>query len=396
MIRLEDFWKHERNAPLLDLNQGFIENLGDGVFERTGKWPSMLGISEVAQITYADDEPERIFILDAERTFFGPENRKRLVRILTHLSKKFADYHQALSYVTSFLLLTLDEHTTAAMLSHINSHPKFIPGYWRAEAVAFATDAYVFEGLLMKTHPEVAQHLQKNSVQPHTYCQKWFVGLCVNVLPYDALFHFFEAFFDQGFVFLMKFGLSLVEHIKEPLLNAKDPSTIFALLRLDPKAVARQTIAESIVKGAQRYDLTNMDFAALRTDAYDRHLRKSLEAAKAQREAEEKRLREKKANKGEDDDDDDSDEDSEDEEGEECQVCNNLSPDSYCKDCKLMICEECMTRPPKGHTHLKTHKTIPLSDYVPEEQKDNGKPALLEAKKDQTADLTEQLEKLKV
>lgn len=33
---------------------------------------------------------------------------------------------------------------------------------------------------------------------PETYCQKWFVGLCVHVLPFSALLDFFDAFFKGG------------------------------------------------------------------------------------------------------------------------------------------------------------------------------------------------------
>ena len=46
-----------------------------------------------------------------------------------------------------------------AMMRVLNGNPKYIPGYWTTEAIAFATDAYVFLPLLEAHEPEVPRAL---------------------------------------------------------------------------------------------------------------------------------------------------------------------------------------------------------------------------------------------
>jgi hypothetical protein len=59
----------------------------------------------------------------------------------------------------SFLLLVLDEAQAFAILEKLNADEKYIPGYWRAEAVALTTDAFVFNELLRERDPTVAKFL---------------------------------------------------------------------------------------------------------------------------------------------------------------------------------------------------------------------------------------------
>jgi len=66
------------------------------------------------------------------------------------------------SFATSFMLLFLPEHTTMSILAKLNYTAKFIPGYWKHEAVDFARDAYVFNHLLQMKLPKMHEHLSKN------------------------------------------------------------------------------------------------------------------------------------------------------------------------------------------------------------------------------------------
>lgn len=65
----------------------------------------------------------------------------------------------------------------------------------------------VYERLALQFFPEVAQHLRKAGVVPEAYTQKWFCGLCIQVLPYKALFDYFDAFFELGHIFLFQFAV---------------------------------------------------------------------------------------------------------------------------------------------------------------------------------------------
>ena len=70
---------------------------------------------------------------------------------------------------------------------------------------------------------------------PEAYASKWFIGLCVHVLPFEALIAYFEAFLADGFHFLFQFSLALVEAITPKLLSCKptDVNLILEHLRLD-------------------------------------------------------------------------------------------------------------------------------------------------------------------
>jgi hypothetical protein len=344
----------EKNAPLLNLNHGFLQRDTDELLRRVSLWPSYIE-SLTPSPAYNEEqdlpEPDRIHIHDAERTFTTTENRQALIRILNLLNHRFGDYHQGLSYVSSFLLLTCEEQTVIDILSHLNSNPKYIPQYWKSQSVASATDAYVFQKLMARYFPDVYQHLEQSTIQPDTYCQKWFVALCVHVLPFEALFSFFENFFQEGHTFLIKFALSLIKHISEPLLKTKDPSEIFALLRLEDKYVTPD-VALSIVEGARDFDLSDIDFEKERREAFETHLKERLEAAK--------RRQEEELDEEDEITDYSTDEEDDDEDSGECNLCNNLMSEVYCTVCDKRICSKCVKKNIQGHSP--SHKTVDIEE----------------------------------
>jgi len=356
MLQSPKFWKAEAEAPLMTKNRGFLsaDNTSQ-ILERTAKWNSLIkktqeqDLSSIPTLDQLKDveKPQRIFVKDAERTFFDDEHRKNLIKVHTLVNSKFGDYHQGLGYVTSFLLLTHDVPTTVSILSEVNQNEFYLPGYWKAEAVGFAIDAYVFDHLLEKFHPDVRKLLQDKFILPETYLQKWFIGLGIHVLPFDALFLFFEMFLQHGYTFLFQFGLSFFEHTKDAILKAKQQADIYAILRLENKK--EEDLALQIVEKALKYDLSEFNFKELRTKMYEEKLKARLEAAK----------KSGFVNQQESDDEEDSEED-EDEEGQECQICTEMIPDFYCTQCKVLVCEQCHEEG-KGE-HKKNHKVKPIDE----------------------------------
>jgi hypothetical protein len=299
-----------------------------------------------------------------------------------------------LSFLASVLLLFLPEGQVFAMLSKINSNPKYIPGYWKHEAVAFARDAYVFERILRQKNVPLADHLNKTGALRETFCQKYMVALSIHVLPFEALFEFLENFFTHGARYLFQFTLSFVQHLEvcdqnvlcsyfpisqtdtwlvltqKLLMAANDTPTVFAYLRLDTKMITYpEDLPLAAVKAALDVDISDIDddakLAAVREDVFNQKLRGRFEAlaASRQREEEEKRKREEKKKQREengdsagsdDDDDDDSDFDSDGDDGIECQICESNWPEYYCKDCDKLVCGMCndKKRPP----HVAGHK----------------------------------------
>jgi hypothetical protein len=186
-------------------------------------------------IKYEDVGPtpsSRIIYHDAERTFLNPERRKTLVKILSCYEHQFNDYHQGLSLTCGFLLLSLREQDVLDIITLLATEPKYIVDYWKAEPVAGARDANVWEYMLQKHNPDIAAHLTLRRIIPEVFYQKWFIALTINVLPFQPLFNFFEYFLSQGYIYLFKFGLSLVSTYKSEILSGVDHQ-ILQILRID-------------------------------------------------------------------------------------------------------------------------------------------------------------------
>eukprot|EP01111_Echinosteliopsis_oligospora_P019484 TRINITY_DN945_c0_g1_i2.p1 TRINITY_DN945_c0_g1~~TRINITY_DN945_c0_g1_i2.p1 ORF type:complete len:399 (-),score=109.16 TRINITY_DN945_c0_g1_i2:45-1241(-) len=353
MIRTPTFWQTEKDAPLLTLNKGYLEAQGDDIFTRVASWPGKAGLdtsSSSIKLIHVD-KPDRILIADAERTFKSQQHRDDFVKLTAHLHSSFNDYAQGLGYVSSFLSLTMNTTDEINLLTLLNSSPKYVPGYWKHEAIKFATDAFVFLDLLKIYHPEIAAHFQKNTIDPGTFCQKWFVGLCVHVLPFEYLFTYYERFLEDGFVFLMKFGLSLVSNLRDSILKINNnPSHIFGLLRLDPKFIPHndsfKIFLDKVFNDVKNYNLSEINWETMRQQAYDNNLKKRMESAK-------KAL-----------------EEVHDDEIEDCQICKDDFPEVLCKQCNLKICENCHKKPPADSTHKSTHKVKPVDESGDEDEEE--------------------------
>ena len=235
------FWSKEGGAPLLRRNGGFL-TAGSGVAAelraRISKWPALCGADASAAESGEGCEDEaalRIFLRDAERTFMDEGHRTRMIALLKRVWPENRDYHQGLGYVSSLLMLLFDADTTARILLRLTREERYTPGYWRAAPEPYVRDAMVYARLVAERYPAVDALLTSACVVPEAYASKWFIGLCVHVLPYAALFDFVEAFLAEGHIFLFKFALALVGATSEKLLACKptDVNLIFEILRLD-------------------------------------------------------------------------------------------------------------------------------------------------------------------
>lgn len=292
MIKIEGFWEKEGQAPIVNLENKFVQNNTEAVLSRAQKWASLFpkkqeGKQEEKVKEKVKEEEEeidenyrRIFVADAERTFRTKENREKMVKLLNHQFSKFKDYSQSMGYVTAFLSLFLEQDDAETVLTHLAHDAKYIPEYWRAQAVAFSRDAFVFQSMLEKFNPEVSQHLAKNSLFPDTYCQKWFSGLCIHVLDYNQLFDFFDHFMEKGHVYLFKFGLSVAEVLKESILKTNNVVHLFEILRLEKKWVTQGDLVQKILdlSYTDKFDQLG-DIEELRKVAYETKVKPRLEAS---------------------------------------------------------------------------------------------------------------------
>ena len=278
LLAQPDFFKRESGAPLLRRNAGFLTSGGlpDTLRERLDRWPALCGADQVSADVAAggcnDEAALRIFLRDAERTFQDEVHRERMMTLLKRVWPENKDYHQGLGYVTSLLMLFFDGETTLRMLLTLTRDERYTPGYWRAAPEPYVRDAMVYARLVETRHPAVHALLQAACVVPEAYASKWFIGLCVHVLPFEALIAYVEGFLSEGFPFLFKFALALVEAVSPKLLACRptDVNIILELLRLDttqfPDDHEGGAFFVRIVADAKAIEIDPAELASLRAE----------------------------------------------------------------------------------------------------------------------------------
>eukprot|EP00920_Eleutheroschizon_duboscqi_P035429 GHVT01085611.1.p1 GENE.GHVT01085611.1~~GHVT01085611.1.p1 ORF type:complete len:214 (+),score=30.18 GHVT01085611.1:3150-3791(+) len=114
-------------------------------------------------------------------------------------------------------------------------HNEYVPGYFKSAPVAYVRDAKVVAMMYEKYCPNIAQAISPY-VPPEAYISKWFIGMNVHVLTFEALVLFFEALYQKGTIFLFQFAVALARCVETDLVEASripDVAKLFAILRLD-------------------------------------------------------------------------------------------------------------------------------------------------------------------
>lgn len=237
------FFAEEAECTLLNLNNGYLQRHHVEFKERADRWLRNLGI----EVPNGYPEPLKrkplvrdrmmrkrpILIRDAERMFLTEHNKDLFIQTTDVMWTKLADYQQTEGYIAGMLLLAHDIDQVINALTVLSVHPKYLPGYFKHEATALNIDAWVWYELVKLKFPQVYDHLLKVGVAPDMYCQKYFGGLCIHLLPFKHLFVFLDGFFEQGFRYSFMFALSLIKILRESILQYGDHTSLMALLRLD-------------------------------------------------------------------------------------------------------------------------------------------------------------------
>lgn len=286
LLDMPTFWEKEvvERATLFNLDAGFMEKNRDTLSDRVHKWlKNSEFFNTPVKYVAMDDKDEyyaRVIIKDAERTFFAPEHREKFYMFLYAMYFEFGSYGQAMSYLAGICLLVLNEQETATVLRKVR---KVIPGHWAAEAVGFATSAWVVEHFMQTHFPDVAQHFQRINFWPDTYLQKILSGLCVHVLRFEDLFVFLDAFMDGGFNYLLRFCMSIIEHFHQHLLRLDSTkiNELYEIMRLDSKAVDRADV-QKILQRAATFEL-NKELSSstdvIRSEVFEKKVNPRLQKA---------------------------------------------------------------------------------------------------------------------
>lgn len=280
-ISKSDFWEQEGDAPILKFNNNnWLENhVEEGCAHARG-WLASLGM-EPSKLDWDDTplkaEGARIFRADANRTFRSEPNREVCIKLLSYSQQKFGDYQQSLGYVAGLLLIFFDPATVFKVLTVLNDHPKYLPGYWRGEATACAVDGYVCFKLLKKPMRDKMNSL---GLMPETFVQKWFAGVCIHHLPYHLLFPYLDNFFKFGNRYCFQFFLAFFDEFEEDMMKFKANPEANMLLRMESAPEPR---LEKIVKAALEPRFVEivekLDLHRARMEGFEGNLSKRLQGA---------------------------------------------------------------------------------------------------------------------
>ncbi|ORM41198.1 uncharacterized protein BXIN_0421 [Babesia sp. Xinjiang] len=210
---------------------------------------------------------ERIFRLDAERTFISDENRGTLCRNLQEVFAHVGDYHQGEGFVVAFLSLFLSTQDVVRLIVHL--HENQMRGYFSCMPEAYVRDARVLMKLLEERNWKLYEHMD-GLLMPETFCSKWFIGMNVHVLPFTHVVTYMERVMSRGESYIFSFGLAFLLFHADAILSCTDVSHILQLLRLDeavmPEESERESIYTGILRLADETEVENEKLAQLRHD----------------------------------------------------------------------------------------------------------------------------------
>eukprot|EP00128_Syssomonas_multiformis_P000518 Colp12_sorted_trinity150504_noHs@1821 len=367
MIRVPNFWELELEAPLLVRELGHLQQNSEGVSKQVEQWPTLAKVTnaDMAEVdrliekwtsqgpTNLTADTYRIIREDAKRTFAHTSHHEILVRVLEICAGALGDYGQPMSYMSGLLLLTLDERNTIALILKLCREERYIPGYWRHEATAAATDAVAFGHLIEERFPEIHEILKKGFVPAQAFCPKWFAGLNTQMLPFESLYPFLEEFLKTGYTHLYKTALSIVDHLKDRLIEAgprlrsraynetirpqmeRARAYVAASKKKEKKAAKKKAAGSD-----EESDLENSDFSDEESDGISDNFTDSEEEEEASDKGAKKTTKTT---------------DLEAEEGE-CRLCALEIAEYYCVTCETEMCEGCYEE--EEDSHADGHKVV--------------------------------------
>ncbi|KAK1933055.1 hypothetical protein X943_001996 [Babesia divergens] len=230
-------------------------------------------------------ENERIFRLDAERTFISEEYRQVLCHNLKVVYEHIGDYHQGEGFVIAFLSMFLKSSDVVDLV--VQLHTNQMRGYFSCMPEAYVRDCRVLMKLLEERNERLHSHIEGLLV-PETFCSKWFIAMNIHVFTFEHVITYMQRVLTRGQTYIFSFGLAFLLYHADEIVACNDVSKILQLLRLDeaimPEESQRDDIYNGILNLADETEVDEENISQLRKDVE--------EELQQQKEAREKRLKE--------------------------------------------------------------------------------------------------------
>ena len=124
---------------------------------------------------------------------------------------------------------------------------------------------FIFEALLKRSVPRLANHLNRMHVHSSMYASRWFITVFSCNFPFECVNRVWDIYLNEGPRIVFRVAVAIMKMKEESLLKLSFERIIDAL-----QTVQRGLDADQLVKAALSVKLTPVDFAKLVSD-YKKH-----------------------------------------------------------------------------------------------------------------------------
>ncbi|KAI8919464.1 rab-GTPase-TBC domain-containing protein [Powellomyces hirtus] len=138
-------------------------------------------------------------------------------------------YCQAMNIVVSVLLIYLTEEQAFWILTILCE--RMLPGYYSTNMVGAVVDNHVFETLVAKYMPIMAEHFKKYEIQLSVACLPWFLSLYINSISLPYALRIIDCFFMEGPKVFFQIGLAILKINGDAIMKVKDDGELMNVLK---------------------------------------------------------------------------------------------------------------------------------------------------------------------
>ncbi|KAM3415334.1 hypothetical protein BST61_g8863 [Cercospora zeina] len=139
-------------------------------------------------------------------------------------------YAQGINFIAMPLLFNMAEEEAFTLLVRLMSKYD-IRSMFTPDMRGLHLRLYQFERLLEEHEPSVYCHLKRRNVDPQLYATQWFLTLFVYRFPLQLVLRIYDLILSEGLTAILKFGIVLIQHNRQALLDIKDMSQLTSFLK---------------------------------------------------------------------------------------------------------------------------------------------------------------------
>ncbi|USW48615.1 Putative Rab-GTPase-TBC domain-containing protein [Septoria linicola] len=139
-------------------------------------------------------------------------------------------YAQGINFIAMPLLFNMAEEEAFTLLVRLMSKYD-LRSMFTPDMRGLHLRLYQFERLLEEHEPAVYCHLKRRNVEPQLYATQWFLTLFVYRFPLQLVLRIYDLILSEGLTAILKFGIVLIQHNRQALLEIKDMGQLTNFLK---------------------------------------------------------------------------------------------------------------------------------------------------------------------